>query len=152
MTFTELLATNPPRLVVLFQRDEGEPYNSGRFQWGIVGAMPIISLIGRVSSVISDLLTASYSTSDAQFDGPPPALVIAWDSALHDARDFVNTDVPCELLVGMLELVKAVLINSQIGQQTAAQMVEPQPRHARKQSNGLRRPPLILGPDGKPIM
>mgnify|MGYP001587427900 FL=1 len=52
MNFTECMETNPPRLVVQYKHGhDGEE----QFEWGIVGNMPLLSLIGRIFGIQADL-------------------------------------------------------------------------------------------------
>ena len=127
MNYEEVIATNPPRLVVLFQRgrDGGE-----QFQWGVVGGIPVLTMVGYIARVQADLIAGGWvpeCTHDV------PALVIAWDAQHRELSHFVHPDIPTDSLVGMLEMVKSMLVASRMGQHTAAQKVE------------------ILGPDGKPM-
>lgn len=112
-----------PRLVVMFKRD-GE---NEMFQWGMVGAMPLITLIGYITRVQGEL----------QFRNPEPcnqlALAIVWDQEDREFSWFVHPDIPVNSLIGMLETVKVTLLNSHMARQIGAQQVG------------------LLGPDGRPL-
>lgn len=127
--FTEAMASNPPRLVVLFKRAEN---GSEQFQWGIVGSIPMISLIGAVVRVQVDLVSREWMP---ECDNDPSALVIAWDAEYRSASYYVSKDIPLDPLLGMLDCVRTALVGSRLGQQTAAQRIEP--KH-------------LYGPDGAP--
>lgn len=119
--FEDNVKQDTPRLVVLFKRDG----KNETFNWGIVGAIPMLSLAGAVIHVQSELF------SSAGEECPEPALVITWDDAQRVFDWYVHPSVPVEPLVGMLELIKNGII-SQIAKQPVLQQ-------------------SILGPDGRPI-
>ena len=127
MNFAECMATNPPRLVVLFQRGPG---GEEQFQWGVVGSIPILSLVGNIAAVQAALIGMEWipeCTHDV------PALVLAWDEGSRGMNHFVHDDIPNLPLVGMLETIKIALVGSRMGQHVVAQQV------------------AILGPDGRPM-
>lgn len=123
--FAEVMADNPVRLVVEYQRQAD---GSDGFQWGIVGNVPIISLIGAISKVCHDLCVGEWSPD---MDGTPPALVMVYDQRSREFTYFKHPDIPVDPLVGMLDVIKAMLVDSRLAQQHAAQKVP------------------ILGPDGR---
>ena len=127
MNYAETVLTNPPRLVVLFQRARD---GSEQFQWGVVGNMPILSLIGGIAHVQADLVHGQWIP---ECDNDPPALVIAWDAADRTMSHFIHPGIPADAIVGMLETIKSMLVASRLGQHNASQKVE------------------ILGPDGRPM-
>lgn len=122
--FAKVMESNPPRLVVLFQRGED---GSERFQWGIVGGIPVLTLVGCLSRVIGEL--PLIEPCDLRRDCPESALVITW----HEGRCewFVHRDTPIDPLVGMLETIQFAIIGGGAAQRAAAQRV--------------------LGPDGGPV-
>jgi hypothetical protein len=127
--FTETMSTNPPRLVVMFQRgDDG----SERFQWGVVGSIPILSVIGSIARVQADLVGGLWIQ---ECDNEQPALVIAWDRVTRTLEYYLHPDIPTLPLVGMLETIKAMLVASRLGQQVGSQKIEGN----------------VLGLDGKPM-
>lgn len=112
-----------PRLVVKFRiKDSGEE----EFEWGMVGAMPLVSLIGAVTMVQNDLPGTTGG------DCPVQALVIVWDTEYRVFHWFASKDVPVWAMVGMLELVKTTLVGTNMARHMVAQ-------------SGL------LGPDGQPM-
>ncbi len=125
--FAEVMSTNPPRLVVQFQRgrDGGE-----QFQWGVVGAIPILTLIGYIGRVQADLVVDAWIP---ECDTSPPSLVVAWDARDRTLSHYVHPDVPTDPLGGMLETIKQMLVDSRLAQFAAAQRTQ------------------ILGPDGQPM-
>ncbi len=127
-TFAEAMATNPPRLVILFQRG-GD--GAEHFQWGTEKVMPALSLIGAIIRVQAEL--PLLEPGDERHDCNPSALVLAWDATTRTVQWFVNKDIPIEPLVGMLEVIKASLVGSRLAQHAAAQQMR------------------IVGPDGQPI-
>jgi hypothetical protein len=130
--FTEVMATNPPRLVVLFQRG---PDGSEQFQWGVVGHIPVLSMIGQLIRVQADLVSGEW-IPECESEPPgnhPPALVVVWDGADRTLSHYVHSDIPAVPLAGMLETVKAMLVDSRVAAQAGAQKT------------------LLLGPDGTPM-
>ncbi len=120
--FTDTVQPNTPRLVVTYTNNNGVD----QFQWGVVGGIPLLSLVGGIVKVQANL---GYDGND---DCPECALVMAWNS--HRKFDwFVHPDIPVDALVGMLETIKLTIVSSKMGQQAAAQQVQ------------------VLGPDGQPV-
>lgn len=113
---------NTPRLVVLFNGEGG----GERFQWGIVGAMPLLTLIGSIVRVQAEL---AFRAADPCSE---PALIIVWREKTKKVDWYVNPSIPVDPLVGMLECVKATLVATHIARSAAAQQI-------------------ILGPDGRPM-
>lgn len=130
MNFSEAIRANPPRLVVTF-RWGGD--GSEQFEWGIVGEMPPLTLIGRVSAVIGKLHRKEWIP-----ECPEQALVITWHAPSREMLHFVHGDIPYEALAGMLEIVKFHLIAARLEGQAMAR-------------RGPARPP-VLGPDGRPFL
>lgn len=123
-TFAEAITTNPPRLVVLFQ--EGVDGRE-QFQWGVVGNIPILTLIGAISRIQGELAFRAAEPCDKT------AFVLAWDAEDKTTSWFVHPSIPTDPLVGMLETIKEALVVSRLGQCAAAQRVQ------------------VLGPDGNPM-
>lgn len=123
-SFSDVMQSNPPRLVVLYQRAND---GTDHFQWGIVGSLPVLGLIASVCRAQYELLEEKYIP---ECEGETPALVITWDVVDKFSSFWLHTDVPTEPLLGMLEVIKATLVTGRLGQQAAAQR--------------------ILGPDGQP--
>jgi hypothetical protein len=119
--FTETVKQDTPRLVVMFRRDG----DNEMFQWGMVGEMPILTLVGYIIRVQAELFFRAAE------ECPEPALVIAWDVAARKFDWFVHQDIPVDSLVGMLETVKTVILSTHMARQAANQQ-------------------MILGPDGLP--
>ena len=122
-TYADTVHHDTPRLVVMFKQDGLQE----QYQWGIVGIMPILSLIGYIGRVQQALI---YGGSP---DCPESALVIAYDTEIQTFDYFVHPDIPVNSLIGMLDVVKFAIIASRAGQQAAAQKVQ------------------IYGPDGSPL-
>lgn len=122
--FTDI-AQDTPRLVIMFRQDGNEE----RFQWGIVGKVPVLTLVGCIARIQTEL--PLIEPGDARHDCPESALVVAWDENSPKFVWFVNPIIPVDSLVGMMEMVKATLVDTHIARQVAAQQ-------------------LILGPDGQP--
>ena len=130
--FTDIVQQDTPRLVVMFRQDGDKEM----FQWGVVGNIPLVSLVGYVVRVQAEL---AFRAAE---ECPELALVIAWNNKLRVSDDgtyvrrgfdwFVHPDVPVDSLVGMLETIKTVLVDTHMARHIAAQQ-------------------LILGPDGQPM-
>lgn len=127
MTFDELIATDPPRLVVEFQRG---PNGDEQFKWGIVGEMPLLTLISAVVRAQIDMVVEKGFVDD-RCDAS--ALVFVYDKEHRDFKCFSNYDIPLDSILGMLETIKAVLVGSRLAVQAQQQ----------------RSP--IMGLDGKPL-
>ena len=103
------------------------------FKWGVVGHIPILSLIGALSGMQGYLPIGEED--DGKHPGAPEnALVIVWHADINDFEVFRGAELPTYSLVGMLEIIKTSLI--------AAFM-------ARAQTS---MPPPIFGPDGQPMI
>ena len=128
MTFAEAMSGDPSRLVVQFQRGSD---GSEQYQWGAVGVIPVLSLIGQVARVQAEL--PLLEPGDERHTCPQPALVIL--SGVNGFEWFVHPEIPVDSLCGMLEMIKAMLVNSRLAQQTQQRVDKP----------------AILGVDGKPM-
>ena len=102
--FTDAVNQDTPRLVVEFQYDDS---NQEQIKWGVVGNMPVLTLVGFVERVQAELAFRKPEECDYM------ALVIAWDADEKIFRYFVNPQIPVDPLVGMLETIKVVLVDSQ---------------------------------------
>lgn len=129
MTFADVVRTNPPRLVVMCQISEDR--TKQRFQWGLVGSVPILNLIGGIIRAQAEL--PLIEPADDRHSCPEPAFVLAWDDTARKLNLFVSPDVPVDPLVGMLETIKTALVMSRYAQQAASHRVQ------------------VLGPDGTPM-
>lgn len=110
--FSEAMATNPSRLVVLFRHDE---CGQEQFTWGIVGTLPTITLIGYLTRVQAGL---AHRWAEPRQDCDQSALVVAWTDGKFSW--FVHPDIPVDSLVGMLDLIKAYLVDSKLAEQASA--------------------------------
>ena len=126
IAFRNVVKQETPRLVIIFQR-EGDKEN---FQWGMVGNIPVLSLIGHMVRVQAEL--PLLEPGDARHHCPESALVIAWDDEHRTFDWFINPNIPMDPLVGMMDMIRMTLLS----QHMVRHMVTQQP---------------ILGPDGKPI-
>jgi hypothetical protein len=117
----EIIRANPttPRMVILYRNKGG----TDRFQWGLLGDLPVLTLVGYITRVQADL----------QFRSPEPCDAMGMVVLTGPWRYFVNPGIPVDPLVGMLETIKAALVGSRVGQSAAAQRVQ------------------VLGPDGTPM-
>lgn len=120
--FSETVNNDTPRFVVMYTK-EGD---AEKFSWGVVGQIPILSLIGQISRVQTDLF---FKAPD---ECPEQALVITWDAMTRTFNWFCHPAIPIESLVGMLETIKSTIVATHMARQIAAQQ-------------------MILGPDGSPM-
>ncbi len=127
MKFADI-QNDTPRLVVMFRRPAP---NQEQFQWGIVGKLPVLTLIGYIHRVQVEL--PLIEPQDTRYHCPESALVIVWDVDNLVFHWFVHPDIPMDSLVGMLETIKAAMVDSKLAQQVRNQQVG------------------LLGPDGQPI-
>jgi hypothetical protein len=127
MKFTDI-KQDTPRVVVMFRRDGANEM----FQWGKLDPMPVITLIGYITRVQSEL--PLLEPGDERHACLESALVIVWDNKELKFEFFVHKDIPIDSMVGMLETIKAALVKSQTVQRGA-----------------LDNQVSILGPDGQPV-
>jgi hypothetical protein len=128
MKYTDL-TPETPRLVVQYARPT--PEKEG-YQWGIVGQMPVLWLIGYITRVQAELAFR------APEECPESALVIAWDKDKMAFSYWIHRQIPVDSMVGFLETIKAALVGSQLVQQQRDQQI------------AVTKTPL-LGPDGQPF-
>ena len=124
--FTQVIATNLNRFVVMYKNEEG----TDRFQWGIVGAVPILTMVGAIARVQVNIINQQAGWEN---ECPESALVIAFGPTGENIQWFINRGIPVDPLVGMLETIKASIIGSNQAQHVAAQKLQ------------------LLGPDGNPM-
>lgn len=122
--FSELMQTNPARLVVQFGMDAN---GDESFQWGVVGDIPVLGLIGRITEAQHDLCSQTWMSDPDEHS----ALVITYDPADRTFECFCNDDIPTTPMVGMLEVIKGLLTTSRMAQHAGANQAR------------------ILGPNGK---
>jgi hypothetical protein len=123
--FADTVKKETPRIVIMFARG---PKGEENFQWGIVGQLPLLSVVGYIGHVQSDI-----RLPDPIHDCNQMALVIMWDATKKQFDYFIHPDIPVESMCGMLELVKMALVDSNKAQQVRNQQIS------------------ILGPDGQPM-
>ncbi len=124
MTKFSDLKQDTPRVVVMFKGEDDKEL----FQWGMIGKMPILTLIGCIVRVQEEL-SASFLQPEAC---PESSLVIAWDDEKREFSWFVHPSIPIDSLVGMLETIKMTILATLAAQQASNQQ-------------------MILGPDGRPV-
>lgn len=121
MDFAELMQTNPPRMVVLFNR---APDGQEQFQWGMVGSIPILAMIGKIDEVKFHLHAGSFIPECEQC-----ALIIAVEPG-GEIVTYLNGDIPRLSLAGILDVARTVIINQFL-------------------ANANKSP--VLGPNGMPL-
>lgn len=112
---------NAPRLVIEFRYDAN---GVEQFNFGVVGQIPLLSLIGAITCVQSELFFRSGN------DCPMQALVIAYDPVNHEFEWFKHPDTPLEPIAGMLEVMKNGLVTAHIARMTAQQQTRIRPYSA----------------------
>ena len=128
--YSMAMESNPPALVVNYRR--GETHEQDQYQWGIRGKIPIAQLVGYVTRVQAELAFRNPESCDEC------ACVVTFDPNTHKLQWFVDSSIPVDALVGTLEMVKQMLVSSQLAQiQQAMQQA---------QQTGL------IGPNGQPIL
>lgn len=122
MNFEDTMATNPPRLVIKWRTTpQGE-----QFEWGIIGNMPAISLLGAARKAQHALCGGEWIP-----ECPEQALVVAYDAGANAFQHYCGPEAPADALVGMLDVVALSLASGRVAQREAG--------------------PMILGPDGRPV-
>lgn len=121
--FAKVMESNPPRLVVLFRMTD----NGEEFQWGIVGDVPIMTLIGGIVDGQSKVMYGHRSMIQCD----ESAFVMTIEDGVLSY--FIHQDIPKIPLLGMLETVKSAIIGGMVAQKAAAQRTQ------------------IVGPDGNPV-
>ena len=111
--FEDVMKPDTPRLVVLFKQ-EGE---KEMFQWGVVGQMPLLTLVGRLHAIQSELHFGTVK------DCPESALVVIWDAEAKVFASFVHPSVPTDSLVGMLEAIKHSLVATHMTRSAGAKQI-----------------------------
>ena len=124
--FAEVVKQDTPRLVV---ECEVVPGKGERFKWGMVGALPLLTLIGYIARVQHDIIG---QLAERRNECSEVAFVIAWTGTTFDW--WLHRDIPVDSLVGMLETIKLALIS---------QAATPAARG--------KQGPSLLGPDGRPF-
>lgn len=120
----DVLTNDTPRLVIMYKKDEN---GNDNYQWGVVNSIPVLSLIGLITRVQSELVETDNFCDEL-------ALVIVWDPVNNFGSYYIHPNIPVDSMLGMLETIKAMLVNSRLAQHAAAQ-----------QMVGSRK---LFGPDG----
>ncbi len=110
--FTGAVQQDMPRLVVQFRMEGGKE----TFQWGVVGSMPTLSLLGHIVDVQRRLCAGEW-IAEWKDD---PALVIAYVARDGEFAAFVHPGIPAYPMVGMLETIKVALVGAQVQRQASA--------------------------------
>lgn len=125
MNFREAMETNPARLVVQWRQAQG---GRDEYQWGIVGDLPVLSVIAKLVEVQAKLVGGEW-VSECDDDLPALVLVLSSDGL----ETYLDRRIPSDSLCGMLEIIKAMLVNSRLAMMQAANKVQ------------------LYGPDGSPM-
>lgn len=125
--FADVVKQDTPRMVVAFQRDGDKEL----YRWGVVGTMPVLSLVGCIGRVQAEIGGSRYPSVGREC--PESALVVIWDEAEKKFDWFLHPSIPLDSLLGMLEIVKATLV--------ATHMAHAESGRA-----------ALVGPDGRPLV
>lgn len=131
-----LVEKNLPRLVIKFRYSTS---GDEQFEWGVVGNIPILTLIGHINSVQKELIEHVHM-DECEED----VFVLIWDKEDKRMWCFSNPDIPREPLIGMLEVIKSLLVGSRMAQAAGAQQQSITPRVIGPSNK-------LLGPDGGPL-
>ncbi len=104
--YAQVLAKNPPRLVVQYKRKETR--QKDEYAWGFVGTLSTSHLIGMIVRVQAELAFRNPDKAD------DPVLVMCYDANKDKFEWFVDPSIPVDPLVGTLEVVKQFLLDNQI--------------------------------------
>lgn len=111
--FDATVNNDTPRLVVLM---DIKPNGEERFQWGVVHNIPLLSLIGSVTELQFKM------TSDEWINKcPQVAAVIAWIDGKFEY--FAHPTIITSACVGMLEIIKSTLVDTQLARRAANQQI-----------------------------
>ena len=125
--FSDVMTPTTPHMVVYFSQSAD---GAEQFNWGVGGKIPILSLIGAIVGIQRDISSGNW-LPEPESEGP--ALVCAYHQDTGDFTPFLSADIPRYSLMGMLETIKSLLIDSRMAQHMAAQQTR------------------ILGVDGQPM-
>src|SRR3954468_11471891 len=127
MKFNEI-KNETPRLVVLFTPKED---GTEQFKWGMVGKIPILTLLGSLVRIQSELFFKAGG------ECPEKAFVMVWDDETRKMEWFIHPDIPLDPLAGMVDRIRMDYHTQQAAYE------------AMRAGHGGQT--MILGPDGRPI-
>lgn len=117
--FTEIVKEDTPRIIIKFEFDE---QGRDQYEWGNIGNIPLMSLIGGIVNVqveLSDISLDRLVIHDKIC--PDQMLVITWDKDTKDFDWFVHRNVPKYGMLGMLDLIRATMVDSIRARQSTIQ-------------------------------
>lgn len=121
--FADVVKQDTARIVIKCERNGGKE----QFQWGMVGKMQLLTVVGFITRTQAELITHDRSEEPCL----EMALVIA-ETGPGVFEWFIHPDMPVDSTIGMLETIKITLLGTQMAQQTANRQ-------------------LLLGPNGQPM-
>lgn len=122
--FEDNVHQDTPRLVITYQVVD----NQERLGWGVVGIIPALSLIGGIIRVQTELFLKGHTVAPC----PDSALCMTFDPMTKRVDWYMHPAIPREVIAGMLEQVKLIVIGS----------------HAQNQ---MAKMPILLDPMGQPM-
>lgn len=130
---SEILESDPPRIEVEFASGSG---GQEQFGWRMCGTgdMPLLKLVGELTQVQWLMREPSSQRCSKLSQSDPVKLVVVWHADTRTFASAVHPDVPVNSLIGFVELIKTVLVASQLHSQ----------QHQRRPTNGG-----LFGPDGQ---
>lgn len=102
------------------------------FDWGVTGDIPIMSLVGVIHRIQTELHARDTFPND-DHSHQDQSLIIGWDADKKMFSWSVHNNIPTDALIGMLEIIKTTIVTGMTAQRIAAQQR------------------MLLGPDGRPM-
>lgn len=103
--YTKAVKTNAPRFVVEYHPTEG---GQERFKWGLSGDIPLLSLLGAITTLQRRLGEEEFGESNYCAEN---VVALVWDGEKR-IIPYLNPDIPTIPLIGILEVAKLQLIGS----------------------------------------
>src|SRR4051812_1016324 len=106
--FTNVIKEDTPRLVVNFKVDD---IGKEQYEWGIHGNIPLLSVIGAIVKVEVELASLEIMRLGIldKFCNDRMLLIAFVDNTFHW---FLHKDTPKYGMLGMLEMIRATLIDT----------------------------------------
>lgn len=130
--FQQVMAKNPPHVAIKYVR--GETRDQDQYSYGVNGSMPLSQLVGFITRVQAELVFRNPEICDDDI------CVLAYDASTHRMQWFVDPKIPVDALVGTLEMIKCILVDSQI-----ASMMEAAQRRVQTGLVGANGTPILRG-------
>lgn len=120
--YSEVVKEDTPRLIVKFRIHED---GKDDYEWGVIGQIPLLQLVGAVLDVQAEMCeSVGWQLEVKGKTCPDQQLVIVYDKSLFSW--FVHRDYPKYGMLGMLDIIRATLVDTI--RATQAQQQQAQPR------------------------